>query len=721
MKALLSLAIVTGALIVATRTDAQPLQYPSTPRHPVVDTYHGIDVTDDYRWLEVDSSPAVRAWIEEQNQFARRYLDAIPQRAQIARRIAELELERTVQRFGFELRGGKLFALKMMPPANQPMLVVLPADGDTSKERVVLDPVALDSRGRTTIDFFKASFDGKYVFVSLSQDGSEDGTGYVYEVATGRKLDDVLPGVSYPTAGGSAEWAADSKGFYYTRYPRMGERAESDRYFYQQVYFHTLRSPIGADRYVIGRDFPRIAEIALFAGRDGRHLLAEVRNGDGGDIAFHLRDPSGRWVRVADFADGMKQAAIGESGHLFAMTVKDAPLGRILSMPLSKPELARARVVVPEASIAAEEVLPTRSRLYVKYRDGGPSIAKIFSVEGKPLGDIPSEPVSDIRFGARLTGDDVLVRTMSYLSPPTWLRFDARRDRLTPARLNGTPSFDFSDAKVTRVSAISKDGTRVPLNILQRKDLVLDGRNPVLLYGYGGYGVSMQPWFDPLNRLWLDYGGVFAVANVRGGGEYGEPWHKAGNLTHKQNVFDDFDACMRYLADGKYTTSARLAIMGGSNGGLTMGAVLTQHPQAMRAIVSEVGIYDALRWETQPNGEFNTTEFGSTKDPEQFRALYAFSPLLRVRDGVAYAAVLLTTGANDGRVASYESRKFAARLQAATSSSAPILLRTEAAAGHGIGTALSTQIEEHTDIYAFLIDQLRIEGPVSNAGTPPRP
>jgi prolyl oligopeptidase len=249
----------------------------------------------------------VKAWIAEQNRLTRKYLDAIPQRAEIKRRVERLRLEQTVYRYDFQYRSG-LFALKTLPPANQPCLVVLPRDGDTAKERVVLDPGKLDPRGRTTIDFYKASYDGKHVVVSLSEDGSEDGTAYVYEVATGRRLPDVLPGVTYPTAGGSAEWAADSKGFYYTRYPRSGERPEADRHFYQQVYFHRLGTPVAMDRYVIGRELPRIAEIALDGGRDGKYLLADVRNGDGGEVAFHLRDPAGRWtgrwVRRRGEADG---------------------------------------------------------------------------------------------------------------------------------------------------------------------------------------------------------------------------------------------------------------------------------------------------------------------------------------------------------------------------------------------------------------------------------
>jgi len=269
-------------------------------------------------------------------------------------------------------------------------------------------------------------------------------------------------------------------------------------------------------------------------------------------------------------------------------------------------------------------VQPARSRLYVTYRDGGPSVVKTFTLAGKPLGGLPTPPVSEVSVSTRLERDDVLVTTMSYVEPRTVSRFDARANRLVATQLNGRYPFNLDDAVVERAFAVSKDGTRVPVSIVHRKDMKPDGNNPTLLYGYGGYGLSMAPWFSPLMRLWLDYGGVYAVANVRGGGEYGEPWHLAGNLTKKQNVFDDFAAALEMLVARKITRAERVAIMGGSNGGLTMGATLVQHPQLVRAVVSEVGIYDPLRWELQPNGEFNTTEFGSVKDPEQFRAMYAY-------------------------------------------------------------------------------------------------
>ena len=704
-------ALACALILASSCVSAAEGTYPPTARKPVVDTYHGVAVTDDYRWLEDDHSPEVKAWVATQNKNTRAFLDSIAQRPEIARRVSKLLSERTIHRGDFEFRR-QLFAMKDAPPANQAILVVLPPDANTAREQILLDPNVLDQSGRTTIDFYKASYDGKRVIVSLSASGSEDGTAYVYDVATRKRLPDVIPGVNYPTAGGSVEWAPDNKGFYYTRYPQPSERPAADQHFYQTVWFHQLGTPVGADRYVIGRDFPRIAEIELEGSRDGNHLLAKVRNGDGGEVAFHVRDAGGQWTQVAGFTDGVKQMTFGEDGRLYAMSIKDALLGRIISIPLDRPVLANAVVVVPEADIVAESVRPTTSRLYVKYRDGGPSAVRMFGLDGKRIGILPAEPISDISLSVVLTGDDLLVRTMSYLSPPTWFRYVAAKDALVPTQLNGKPAYNFADASVVRDVAISKDGTKVPINILYRKGMNRTGRNPVLLYAYGSYGISMQPWFGAMNRLWLDYGGVFAVANVRGGGEFGEPWHVAGKLTAKQNTFDDFAAAMRYLTELKYTSADLLAIMGGSAGGLTMGAALTQHPDAMRAVVSHVGIYDPLRWENQPNGEFNTTEFGSVKDPAQFKALRDYSPLLRVKDSVAYPAVLFTTGDNDGRVAPYESRKMTARLQAATSSKNPILLRTEANAGHGIGTSLSTRIEEEADTYAFLIDQLGIKGPV---------
>jgi prolyl oligopeptidase len=709
-SALCAFALVAGLSLPAL---AATLDYPSTAIRPVTDTYHGVAVVDDYRWLEDDASPEVKRWVADENAFTRRYLDALPQRPAIVTRVGSLLRTAPVRRYDFEYRR-RLFALRLEPPQNQPALVTLPANADTRAEHVVLDLNRLDPSGRTAIDFFRPSYDGSRVVVSLSTNGSEDGTAYVYEAATGRRLDDVIPGVTYPTGGGSVEWDAAGTGFYYTRYPQGDERPPEDRHFFQQVYFHRLGMPVTNDRYVIGKEFPRIAEIELVGSHDGRYLLAVVRNGDGGEIAYHLRTTDGRWHEVAGFKDGVKHLAFGDDGKLYGLSVKDAPLGRIIAIPLSRPSLAFAKIVIREAKIVAEDVQPTRSRLYVTYRDGGPTVVRAYSLAGRFVRELPTAPVSAVAIAARLEGDALLVSSMSYVTPRTVARYEPRSNRLIPTELSGAYPFTFDDAVVEREFAISKDGTRVPVTIITRKGTPRDGSNPTLLYGYGGYGISMSPYFSPLRRLWLDYGGVYAVASVRGGGEYGEPWHLAGNLTKKQNVFDDFAACLHLLIDRGYTRPDKAAIMGGSNGGLLMGATLVQHPELLRAVVSEVGIYDPLRWELQPNGAFNVTEFGSIKDPAQFQALYAYSPYANARNGVAYPAVLFTTGDNDGRVAPYESRKMTARLQAASTSPHPILLRTEAAAGHGIGTALSTQIEENADVYAFLVDQLGMAPPAAS-------
>lgn len=700
------------ALTMSTAAAQGTLAYPPAVKRPVSETFHGVTVVDDYRWMEDVGATDVKEWVREENALTRKFLDSAPQHAAIADRVGELLRARTIARYDFRDRGGVVFAMKYAPPKNQSALVVLPLDLDVAKERVVLDPTVLDPTGRTTIDFYAPSYDGKHVVLSLSKSGSEVGTAYVLDAATGKQLADTVPGVHRPTAGGSFEWSGDSTGFYYTRYPAPGERSEADQSFYQTVWFHRLGTPVAADRYVIGRDFPRIAEIALHGSRDGKELVASVRNGDGGEIAYYLKRSRGEWQRVADFSDGIKEMEIGQDGNLYARSIKGAPLGRILAIPLADAHLASAKVIVPEATLSADSLSVARSRLYVQYRDGGPSVVKMFDLKGKDLGTLPSEPVSDTTVSAILEGDNAIVRVMSFITPSIRYRYDAGANRLVETALNGKPPFNFDDAAVERGFAVSKDGTRIPVMILHRKDVKLDGTNPTLLYAYGGYGISMTPYFSGMNRLWLDYGGVYALAAVRGGGEYGDAWHLAGNLTRKQNVFDDFAASMQYLVDRKFTNPGRLAIMGGSNGGLTMGAAVTQHPEMMRAVVSQVGIYDALRWETQANGEFNVTEFGSTKDPAQFKALYDYSPLLHVKDGAKYPAVLLTTGENDGRVAPYESYKFAARLQTATSSGNPILLRTEAEAGHGIGTALETRIQEEADVYTFLVQELGIAGQV---------
>ena len=354
------------------------------------------------------------------------------------------------------------------------------------------------------------------------------------------------------------------------------------------------------------------------------------------------------------------------------------------------------------------DIEPTATKVYVVHVDGGPSGIRVFDPEGRSVGTVPIEPVSSVEQIVRLHGDDVLFRSQSFIAPPAWYRVDGKNGSVMRTGLAQTSPADFSDCEVDREFATSRDGTKVPLNIIHRKGMKRDGRNPMLLSGYGGYGISITPYFVVQRRVWIEQGGMIAIANLRGGGEYGEEWHRAGNLTRKQNVFDDFLACAQHVIARGYTNPDHLAIQGGSNGGLLMGAALTQRPDLFRAVVSFVGIYDMLRIERDPNGAFNVTEFGTVKDPDQFKALFGYSPYHHVVDGARYPSTLLLTGEHDGRVNPAESRKMAARLQAATRSGRPVLLRTSASSGHGIGTALEEQIEQSADMYTFLFDQLGV-------------
>ncbi len=743
------IAVLMGPLMLAGCTSHAEVR---SPKKPVTNQYHGVKVQDDYQWLENGADEAVRKWSAAQNQQARGMLDRLPARAFLQERLQRLFAETSPNYFDLSWRKGKLFLLKFQPPAQQPILMSLKSADDLKSAQVILDPNELGAKGSTTIDWYVPSLDGQLVAVSLSGNGSEEGTLYVYETATGQKRPEAIPRVQFPTAGGSAAWNADGSGFFYTRYPQQGERSDQDLNFYQQVYFHKLGAPPEQDSYEFGKDLPRIAEIQLQASPDGRHLLATVANGDGGDYAHYLRDAMGQWKQVTRFEDHAKQAEFGrdplyiewgKDEALYLRSTLDAPKGKILRVPLAHPELANATTVLPEGTNVIQDFKPTASGLCVVLLKGGPSeVVFLDDIEksarkfsggssrtasgSRPSRDPNLRTSSAVQQLLATRGDEVLVRTEAYTEPFTWWRYDAHKDkeRIDPTPLAGATPISFDDVEVIRATAKSKDGTSVPLNIIRKKGARLDGEHPTVLTGYGGYGISQVPSFDFTRHVWLDQGGVIAIANLRGGGEFGEDWHKGGNLTNKQNVFDDFAACAEFLIRSNYTKPAKLALEGGSNGGLLMGAMMTQHPELMQAVVSHVGIYDMLRVELDPNGAFNVTEFGSVKVPEQFQALYAYSPYHHVKNKSAYPAVLMMTGENDGRVNPAHSRKMTARLQAATSSKRPVLLRTSSSSGHGIGTALDERIQELADVYSFLIAQLGIDytlvdrGPWSGAVTP---
>ena len=698
--------------ITATSAPAADTSAPRTPTTPITDTYNGVAVTDPYRWLEKGDDPAVQAWSDAQNTRTRAYLDALPERGPIKDELTRLVTKTSPYYYGLKRGGGSIFAMYSQPPKQQPMLAMLGLDADPAKARIVVDPNAIDSKGATAIDWFVPSPDGQHVAVSLSKGGSEDGTLHVFDTATGKERGDPIPNVQYPTAGGSLAWSGDSKGFWYTRYPEAGPA--EDRHFYQQVYFHKLgAAPADKDTYSFGKELldPKIAEILLSDGP-----LATVEDGDSGRYSIYALT-RGQWGRVAGWDEHIIAAAFGPDHALYLVSQKNAPRGRILKLKPGDLDITHATEIVPQSDgaidhVSEEGVLPfaiAGDRIYVKLLVGGPSRVDIYDLGGKRLRTLPLPDIAAADEVVPAGGKSVIYSIATYLRPPYFARYNSATGKSADTKLVEESPTKFDDAEVVRDYTASKDGTKIPINIIRLKGTKRDGSNPTLLYGYGGYGISMTPRFlGAEKRIWLDGGGVYAIANIRGGGEYGDEWHREGALTRKQNVFDDFFAAAGYILKAGYTTPKRLAIMGGSNGGLLMGAELTQHPAEFHAVVSQVGIYDMLRVELDPNGAFNTTEFGTVKDPDQFKALYAYSPYHNVKDGTAYPAVLFMTGANDGRVNPMQSRKMTARLQAATTGG-PVYLRTSADSGHGFGSALTVRIEQGADYLAFLFDQLGME------------
>jgi prolyl oligopeptidase len=673
----------------------------------VTDSYHGRAVVDEYRWLEEGKSAEVRAWSEAQNGFARAELGALPGRAAIVERVGAVLRHATSDHFAIVWRKGAMFALKAQPPKQQPLLVMLRSADDLGSERVLLDPTQIDPSGKSTLDWYAPSRDGKLVAVSISAGGSESGTVHVYDAATGQEREgDVIARVHGGTAGGSLAWNAEGTGFWYTRYPAPGERPEADLSFYQQVYFHKLGDDPKADAYALGKDFPKIAETRLEASADGRRALATVAKGDGGEHAIYLYTAGKGWSQLAVYEDKVVRAQFGPEGSVYLLSQKGAPRGKLLRLAPGASALGQAKVMVPEGEFVLGQIAVGASRLYASYLAGGPSQLRSFDLAGGAPREVGLLPVASVGQLATLEGDGLLVRQQSRVEPPAWYALDAKTGALQKTALARTAAVDFNDAEVVQESCGSRDGTRVPLTVLRKKGLPLDGDRPTLLTGYGGFGISQVPGFNPLHRLWLDRGGVVAVASLRGGSEFGEAWHEGGKLTHKQNVFDDFEACARRLVEARYTRPARLGIMGGSNGGLLMGAALTQHPELYGAVVAAVGIFDMLRVETTANGEFNVTEYGSVKDATQFAALAAYSPYHRVRDGVRYPPTLFTTGANDPRVDPFHSRKMVARLRAADAGGGPFLLRTSGNTGHGMGSPLSEIVELQADVHAFFFHHL---------------
>jgi prolyl oligopeptidase len=711
-----SVLLGTAALVAAVPPP------PPTPADNTVTVVQGVKVADPYRWLENWADPKVVGWSDAQNVRTRAYLDALPSRDKVESELAGMIKASSPSYSQLAARGAHVFASYSDPRFQQPMLVTLNASADPASRRPVVDPNLLDAKGLTAIDWFVPFDDGSKVAVSLSKNGSEDGTLHVYDVATAKEIDRPIPRVQYPTAGGSLAWAADGRGFWYTRYPGS-DVPEADQHFNMQVYFHRLGSDPKNDALALGTKdgLERVSEVFLDNRFNRPSIMAMVQRGDGNIWAFYVLGEGRGPVQIGTYQDHIVFATIGPDDAVYGISRDHASNGKILKLkpPFAKDGLARAAVIVPESDVAIlsggaesreSDLSFSRTQMFVRDIVGGPNQVRVFDLDGKGMGKLPLPDIAGNSEIEGLANGDVLFDITTYLRPRYYAIWHRATGKTEETQLKVTSPVSFSDAEVVREFAISKDGTKVPINIVRKKGTRLDGSNPALLYGYGGYGISETPVFlGAMRRVWLDAGGVYAVANIRGGAEYGEQWHQEGMLTNKQNVFDDFAACAQYLIDHHYTAHDKLALMGGSNGGLLMGAEITQHPGLARAVVSAVGIYDMVRVELDPNGSFNTTEFGTVNDRDQFKALYAYSPYHHVEKGAAYPAVLMLTGATDGRVNPMHSRKFTAALQTASSSGRPVLLRTNKTSGHGVGSSLDERIAEQTDELTFLFDQLGVK------------
>jgi prolyl oligopeptidase len=702
------LGLLLAGFVAAAAAERPPL--PETRRLPVADEYHGTKVLDPYRWLEKADDPEVQKWVAAQNRHTRAVLDEMPSLPAIQKRLMKLYEGITPSYKQVVWQDDVLFALK------DGSLVAIESIDKPEKAEVIVDvdnvtvpgPDGKPVKARNAnIDLYAISPDGELAAVSLSAEGRSEGTVYVYEVATGKRRDDEIPR-AYTALGGNLMWKSDSSGFYYTRHPRGKERPYADKNSYQQIYFHKLGTPTSEDTYVFGKGLSRIVGIALDASPDDKYLLASVTEGTNTEFVHYLLGPSGKWEQITRLEDQVTNLIFGPDDTLLLLSIKDAPRGQILQMPLDKPKVADAKVLVPQGEGVLQNVVPADSRLYVLEQRANGDRLRVFDLEGKEQKPVPIKPGSAVNELLVLEEDELLYQVETYLEPPVWFRYDPDKGEPKRTALATTTKTRFNDVEVVEEMAVSKDGTKVPLTIVRPKGVKLDGQRPTLLTGYGGFGENQKPSFETARRIWLDQGGIYAVAHVRGDGHFGADWQRAGQLTKKQNVFDDFAACAKHLIERKYTSPDKLAINGASNGGLLMGAMITQHPELFRAVVADCGVYDVLRHELHPSGTSDVPEFGTVKNKDHFAVMHGYSPYHCVKDGTAYPAVFIRVGANDGRVGPENSWKLAARLQAATSSKRPVLLWTNPNAGHDLITP-EEALDRDADYYGFLFWQLGVE------------
>ncbi len=711
------------SILVAPPAPSVLVAPPTAPVRIVVDDYYGNKIEDPYRYMEDLQNSEVQAWFKAQNDYTRSVLGHISGRDALLKRIKELD-ESAAERVSDirRLPGEQYFYQKRL--ASEDMSKLYTRTGLSGQQRLLVDPVKLTASGSPShvINYYNPSLDGSYVAYGESPGGSEDAVIHIVDVRTGHESGETIDRGWW----GWPLWLPDNRSFFHNRLQKMlpGMPA-TERELKSKVYLHVVGTDPEKDPPVFGYDVspnvkivPTDLPIVFFSPASPTYAFGIVNHGVRPEITAYVAPiPSPitapfRWRKLFDVEDGVVNLE-AHGDDVFLITHKDALRYKVVRMSISKPDLAHAVVVVPETEAVVRNIVTAADASYVQTLDGG--LGKVqripFSGPNKGVAQQIALPLQgQVWFDASDPRvDGVLLGMTTWTKASSDYAYDPRTNRVSETTLVPHGPFDSpQDIVSEEVKVPSYDGTLIPLSIVHRRDMKLDGSNPTLLEGYGAYGITLDPWFDPTYLAWIERGGIMAVAHVRGGGEYGEGWHLAGKLLTKHNTWRDFIASAQYLVDHKYTTPALLAGEGGSAGGITIGRAITERPDLFGAALDDVGISDALRVELSPNGPPNVPEFGTTKSPEGYQALYEMSSYHHVKDGTAYPAVMVVTGINDPRVTPWEPAKMAARLQAATSSGKPVLLRVDYEAGHGWGSTKSQQELLNGDKWSFLLWQFGV-------------
>jgi prolyl oligopeptidase len=702
------LLLMTGVLLPVVLSAQAPTRvaYPETRKGDVVDDYFGTRIADPYRWLEDPNSPETQAWVERQNRVTFAFLDRIPARTRIRERLTTLW---NYERYGLPSKQGRWYVFARNDGLqNQP--VVYKAASLSAPAEVLLDPNQLSSDGTVALGTTQFTDDGRLMAYSISSAGSDWLEWRVRDVDSGKDLPDVVKWSKFS----DASWLKDGTGFFYSRYDAPVEgQAYSGVNKHHKVYFHRIGTTQEQDALVYGRPDQPDWGFGATVSEDGRFLVITQWEGTNREKRVFVRDLSQQGSAIEPFLDRFdaNYEVLGNDGSRFyVLTDKDAGRNRIVAIDLANPEPARWTTLIaePQARDVLSGALMLGNRFLVEVRTDAHEKLRVHRLDGSLEREVPLPVIGSLGgISARRRDPEAFYAFTSFTYPTTIFRYEPESGESSvfkQARVAFTPA----EYEVTQVFYASKDGTQVPMFIVGRKGLSRTGATPTLLYGYGGFDISLTPAFSPALIGWLEMGGLFVQPNLRGGGEYGKEWHDAGRLAHKQNVFDDFIAAAEYLIAEGYTSPSKLAINGGSNGGLLVGAAITQRPDLFAAAVPQVGVLDMLRFHKFTIGWAWTSDYGSSETQEGFDVLVKYSPLHNIRPGTKYPATLVTTGDHDDRVVPAHSHKFTATLQAAQGGDAPILTRIETRAGHGAGKPTAKQIEERADIYAFLAYVLRM-------------